>query len=74
MFVFIHGGYWQMLSKESSAYCVDPLIENGIKVAVMNFQLCPIVPLAGQMQQAYRSAKAILEYAAHIGVRFVDNV
>lgn len=74
LFVFIHGGYWQMLSKESSAYCVDPLVANGIKVAIMNYQLCPSVSLVEQMAQAYRSAVAILNYAVQNGARFVDNI
>lgn len=71
--MFIHGGYWQMLSKENSAYCVDPLVAKGIKVAVMNFQLCPVVSLAGQADQAYRSTKAILNYAVQIGARSAYN-
>lgn len=71
MFVYIHGGYWQALSKETSAYCVDPLVENGCKVIIMNFELCPSVTVEQQINQSFESAKAILNYAAQMGTRFV---
>ena len=41
VFVYIHGGYWQMLSKDISSYCVPPLYNAGIKVVVPDYDLAP---------------------------------
>lgn len=60
-----------MLSKETSAYCADPLVENGCKVIIMNFELCPTVTVEQQINQSFESAKAILNYAAQFGARWV---
>lgn len=40
-FVFIHGGYWQELNKDISAYCVEPLVNVGIRVVVPGYDLAP---------------------------------
>ncbi|XP_050428751.1 kynurenine formamidase [Adelges cooleyi] len=44
-FVYIHGGYWQELNKDISAYCVEPLINAGIRVIVTGYDLAPNVTL-----------------------------
>lgn len=40
-FVYVHGGYWQELNKDISAYCVEPLINAGIRVIVPGYDLVP---------------------------------
>lgn len=40
-FVYIHGGYWQELNKDISAYCVEPLVNAGIRVVVPGYDLAP---------------------------------
>lgn len=40
-FVYIHGGYWQDLNKDISAYCVKPLMNAGIRVIIPGYDLAP---------------------------------
>lgn len=40
-FVYIHGGYWQELNKDISAYCVEPLVNSGIRVIIPDYDLIP---------------------------------
>lgn len=41
VFVFIHGGYWRMLSKHNSAFMAGMLAEQGIATAVVDYRLAP---------------------------------
>jgi len=41
--IYLHGGYWQALSKEFSGFVADGLVKAGIAVAVVNYRLCPEV-------------------------------
>ena len=34
LFIFIHGGYWRMLSKNESSFMAPNLVKNGIAVAI----------------------------------------
>lgn len=40
-FVYIHGGYWQQLNKDISSYCVEPLVNSGIRVVIPGYDLAP---------------------------------
>ena len=53
--LFIHGGYWRAFSKDSFSWIVDGFLPQGISVAVLNYPLCPEVPL-GRIVAATRSA------------------
>lgn len=39
--VYIHGGYWQQLSRDQSAYCVVPQYQSGIRVIIVGYDLAP---------------------------------
>ncbi|XP_075204000.1 kynurenine formamidase isoform X2 [Anomaloglossus baeobatrachus] len=39
--VYIHGGYWQFLSKEESGFMAAPLVSHGIAVMVMDYDIAP---------------------------------
>jgi len=43
--VLIHGGYWRALDKDDYAFAVQPLLDAGIAVASLNYDLCPGVTL-----------------------------
>ena len=43
--IYLHGGYWQALSKEFSGFVADGLVKAGIAVAVVNYRLCPEVSI-----------------------------
>jgi arylformamidase len=44
--IYIHGGYWRMLSKLETSWVAGQFVEQGISVALVNYPLCPDVPLA----------------------------
>jgi arylformamidase len=41
LLVFIHGGYWQELSKDESAFAAADCVERGIACAVLDYTLAP---------------------------------
>jgi len=44
-FLFIHGGYWRALDKDDHSFIAPPLVEQGIGVAIINYDLCPDVSI-----------------------------
>ena len=42
---FIHGGFWQMQSKDDFAFIVPILLENNINVAMLGYRLAPSVTM-----------------------------
>ncbi|XP_017050404.1 kynurenine formamidase [Drosophila ficusphila] len=63
LFVFIHGGYWQMLDKSTSCSVVGPLVRRGYRVAVMDYNICPAVTLQTLMKQFTEFLNWIFDYA-----------
>lgn len=61
VFVYIHGGYWQELNKINSAYCVGPLVAAGIKVIVLDYDLCPSIALEQIVSEIERAGDYILD-------------
>ncbi len=57
--VYIHGGYWRMLSKLETSWVAEHFVEKGISVALMNYPLCPDVPLH-QIRKSVQHAFAYL--------------
>jgi arylformamidase len=43
--VFLHGGYWQAMSKEFFSFVAEGLVQAGMAVAVVNYRLCPEVSM-----------------------------
>ena len=41
VFVFIHGGYWRMLSHRESSFMAENMVANGIAVVAVNYSLAP---------------------------------
>ncbi|CAH2211699.1 jg5253 [Pararge aegeria aegeria] len=67
--VFIHGGYWQMLSREASRYLAQPLHRFRIKTIVVGYDLCPVATLPEIVNQIQNAAKFVFEYAEKMGSR-----
>jgi arylformamidase len=44
-FVFLHGGYWRLLSKEDSCFMAENFTAHGIAVVAVNYGLAPNVKL-----------------------------
>ena len=43
--IYIHGGYWRMLSKVETSWVADGFVGQGVSVALINYPLCPEVSL-----------------------------
>ncbi|WP_378942105.1 alpha/beta hydrolase [Mesorhizobium sp. ANAO-SY3R2] len=59
VFVFIHGGYWRMLSKHDSAFMAAMLARHGIATVVVDYRLAPDVTLA-EIVREVRAAVSFL--------------
>jgi arylformamidase len=54
--IYIHGGYWRMLSKVETSWVADGFVGQGVSVALINYPLCPEVSLSdirGSIIQAF---------------------
>ncbi|XP_017069818.1 kynurenine formamidase [Drosophila eugracilis] len=63
LFVFVHGGYWQMMDISTSCSLVGPLVRHGYRVAVMDYNLCPAVTLEKLIQEFTEFLNWIFDYA-----------
>jgi len=53
--VFIHGGYWQRLSKDDWSVIAAPFVANGMAAVIVGYTLCPqttIRGIAGEIEAA----------------------
>lgn len=63
IFAFIHGGYWQMLSRDESTFCVKPLVQAGCRVILIGYDLCPTVTLEDILDEIQVALTVILTQA-----------
>ncbi|XP_029783603.1 kynurenine formamidase [Suricata suricatta] len=67
--VFIHGGYWQSGSKDTSAFMVNPLTAQGVAVAIVGYDLAPKGTLDQMVDQVTRSVVCIQkQYPCNEGI------
>nr|XP_033818017.1 kynurenine formamidase isoform X4 [Geotrypetes seraphini] len=72
-FVFVHGGYWQFLSKEESGFMAAPLVRNGIAVAALDYDIAPKGHMDLMISQVRRSIVFIVQQYPHIREFAVRN-
>jgi arylformamidase len=53
--VFVHGGAWQRLTKEESAFPAPAFVENGVIFVALNFSVIPKVRLPDMADQCRRA-------------------
>ena len=53
--MFVHGGYWRALDKADHAFVAGPFVEQGLAVAVTNYDLCPAVSIATIVDEQRRA-------------------
>lgn len=56
--VFIHGGFWQMRSKDDFAFIAKPFVKAGINVVMVGYPLAPDASMA----QIVAAAKGSIDY------------
>lgn len=61
-----------MMDKWNSAYMVPPLVAKGIRVIVVDYELCPVVTLEKLVQQVQKSFKWISDYVTKNDIKSVS--
>ncbi|KAI5616635.1 kynurenine formamidase isoform X1, partial [Silurus asotus] len=64
--VYIHGGYWQFLSKEESGFMAVPLTQKGVVVVAVDYSIAPKGNMDLMVSQVRRSLVAIIQQYSHI--------
>jgi arylformamidase len=68
LLVFVHGGYWQELSKNESAFPARGLVPAGIAFAAVDYGLAPEFRLDEIVDQVRRAVLWLIEHADELGV------
>ncbi len=65
--VYIHGGYWQELTKNESSFAATNFQENGYHFAVLNYSLAPKVSLSEIVDQCRQAIAFLYQQAEEYG-------
>ena len=66
--LFIHGGYWRSLDKSDHSFVAPALVEAGVSVAVVNYDLCPRVRIDDIVRQLLRASRWLWLNAGDYGI------
>jgi arylformamidase len=66
--VFIHGGYWQAISKDQNAQFAAGLVRSGFAVANLDYSLCPETPLPQIVVQVRNALNFLRREADNLSV------
>jgi arylformamidase len=66
--VFLHGGYWQELSKLDASFAAPGLLQAGVALAAVEYTLAPAITVEGIVDQATRAVAWLHANAASLGV------
>lgn len=64
---FIHGGYWQAMDKLEHGFLLESLLDRGIAVALINYDLCPKVTIDHIVNQCRTACVALYRWADRCG-------
>ncbi|MCP3868998.1 MAG: alpha/beta hydrolase, partial [Gammaproteobacteria bacterium] len=67
LLIFLHGGYWQALSKDYFSFLASGPASRGMDVAICNYPLCPGVTLDGILESVQQAVVYLLEHAHELG-------
>lgn len=65
--VYLHGGYWQELSKEESCFAANNFQQHGYHVAVINYTLAPLASLTEIVNQVRNAIVWLYHHAEQYG-------
>lgn len=66
--MFIHGGYWRSLDKKDHSFLAPSLVDGGVSLAVVNYDLCPRVTIEDIVQQMLRASRWLWLHAEDYGM------
>ncbi|WP_293776012.1 alpha/beta hydrolase [uncultured Oxalicibacterium sp.] len=67
LLIFIHGGYWQMRSKETFSFLAEGPLAQGFHVALLGYTLAPEQSLRGIVDEVKAGIGWLREHAAALG-------
>jgi arylformamidase len=67
VFIFIHGGYWRLLSKDDSSVMAPAFTQAGAVVVALNYSLAPAVTLDHIVDQVRRAVAWVHRHIASHG-------
>jgi arylformamidase len=67
LMIFIHGGYWQDLSKNDSLFAAPDFVANGIAFAAIEYTLAPKAKLSTIVDQCRRAVASLHQQAGVLG-------
>lgn len=67
VFVFIHGGYWRLLSKAESSFMAPAFTQAGATVVAVNYSLAPAVTLDHIVDQVRRALAWVYRHIGEFG-------
>ena len=65
--VFIHGGYWQALSRDAFSFMAQAFNQQGECAVILNYDLCPQVPLSTIIDQMHRALAWVVRHIGEYG-------
>jgi len=65
--VFIHGGFWQMRSKDDFAFLAESFVAQGISVAMVGYPLAPDATMDEIVADAHRAVGYLATELPHLG-------
>ncbi len=68
LLLFIHGGYWQELSKQESAFAAEQTVAEGLAFAALDYTLAPQASVAEIVAECRQALAWLSEHAARLGV------
>ncbi|XP_061736882.1 kynurenine formamidase isoform X1 [Nerophis ophidion] len=64
--VYLHGGYWQFLSKEESGFMAVPLVDKGVVVVAVGYDVAPKGNMDLMVSQVRKSIVSVVQQYSHI--------
>ena len=65
--IFLHGGYWQALSKDSFSFIAEHINQKNECAVIINYDLCPLVTVTEIIAQIQKATRWILLNANDYG-------
>ncbi len=66
--IFIHGGYWQRLSKDDWSVIAAPFVANGMAAAIVGYTLCPQTTIRGIAGEVETAISHVWAHAASLNL------
>lgn len=64
--IYLHGGYWQFLSKEESGFMAVPLASKGVVVVAVGYDVAPKGNMDLMVSQVRKSVVSVTQQYSHI--------